>query len=95
MLPWATEVYNVHVTRLTASEARRRFFHLLDAIERGEDVCIERKGVRFRVVLEESTHQEAQARPLIVHDSALLEGEWTWEPDETGDLRFGARRGDR
>lgn len=41
------------MTLLKASDARREFFRILDAVEGGEEVVLERRGVRFRLVMEE------------------------------------------
>ena len=81
-------VYSVHMPRSSASEARRNFFALLDAAERGEDVVLERHGVRFRLVREDGLPQALPDSPLIVADPSLLEQDWTWAPDASGDLQF-------
>jgi len=38
--------------RLTATEARKNFFHLLDEAARGDPVFIERKGILIRMTRE-------------------------------------------
>ena len=82
-------MYTVHMTRLTATEARRQLFKLLDAVERGEDVVLERAGVRFRLTLDAKPGTEqAPSSPLIVEDAALLDGDWSWRTDAQGDLVF-------
>ena len=43
-----TLVYTVHMKLLKVAEARARFGELLDHAEQGDDVFIERNGVRFR-----------------------------------------------
>lgn len=40
-------MYVVHMKRVTASEARKNWFRLLDEVARGEVVCIERSGRRI------------------------------------------------
>jgi antitoxin (DNA-binding transcriptional repressor) of toxin-antitoxin stability system len=40
-------VYNVHVKRVTASEARRNWFRLLDEVAAGARIVIERGGRRI------------------------------------------------
>ncbi len=89
-------LYNVHMARLTASEARRQFFHLLDAAERGEPVVVERRGVRFRVSveIEEEVVEEVRS-PLIIEDPSILSGQWTWSADERGELQFVPREDER
>lgn len=77
------------MARFTATEARRQFFQLLDRVERGESVVLERKGLRFRLILEPEVSEEAhQAAPFVV-DEALLEGEWTWSPPSAADAASG------
>jgi hypothetical protein len=80
------------MTRVTASEARQEFFRLLDAVEQGEPVIVERKGVRFRlsVVRREPT---SHASPVLVSDPEVLSGNWTWVGDREGQLQFRPRRG--
>jgi prevent-host-death family protein len=79
------------MARVTASEARRQFFRLLDAAERGEDVVLERKGVRFRlVVVEDDTEARPAESPIAVTDARVLSGEWHWDLDSEGNLIFAA-----
>ncbi|MEO8084547.1 MAG: hypothetical protein ABI780_12050 [Ardenticatenales bacterium] len=39
------------MSNFSATEARRLFFRVLDAALRGEEVTIERDGMRFRLVV--------------------------------------------
>lgn len=84
-------MYNVHMKRITASEARRCWFQILDRVAAGEVMMIERKG--RRIVLRREEEQErtgalpdyaALIRPLADVDRA--DG-WSWEWVEEGDLR--------
>ena len=84
--PWP--MYIVHMARSTAAQARQNLSRLLDAAERGEEVIVERRGVRFRIVAEPVELAEAPARPLLVADEAVLAGEWHWEAGPDGDLAF-------
>ncbi len=43
----ASRLYIVHMKRVTASEARKSWFRLLDDVAAGEVVVIERKGRRI------------------------------------------------
>jgi len=81
------------MTRYTAAEARKHLSGLLNAAERGQEVVIERKGVRFVVKAERSAPRPAQRRESIFEfiDPVVMEGEWTWAWGRRG-LRF-ARRG--
>jgi antitoxin (DNA-binding transcriptional repressor) of toxin-antitoxin stability system len=78
------------MTRVTATEARQRLFQLLDAAERGESVVLERKGVRFRLVVEPARADPFVAAdcPLTVNDQGLLSGEWHWEFNPEGEPAF-------
>lgn len=73
----------------SATEARRLFFRLLDAVQRGEDVTIERDGARFRLVsADDAPTDDALTAPFTRVDSAVLDGNWTWAADEDGQLQF-------
>jgi len=82
------------MVHLTASEARRQFFRLLDAAQRGERVEFERDGVRFRLTRVD-THAGAPPPARIVGaDPAVLSGEWTWDFSDSGELTFTAPPGE-
>ncbi|MEE2775715.1 MAG: type II toxin-antitoxin system prevent-host-death family antitoxin [Acidobacteriota bacterium] len=88
-------MYTVRMVRVTATEARRRLFKLMDAVERGEEVTLERRGVRFRLALEaHGPSPEIPSSPLRILDPDLLDGEWTWQTGEDGELVFRSRRRD-
>jgi prevent-host-death family protein len=78
------------MTRLTASEARQEFFRLLDAVEQGEAVIVERKGVRFRLSVVPRERTDRSASPVLVNDPDVLSGNWTWAG--AGRLQFRPRR---
>ena len=80
------------MTRINASEARQEFFRLLDAVESGEAVIVERKGARFRLSLVPPEPAEAPASPVLVNDPDVLSGNWTWVGDKEGHLQFRPRR---
>jgi antitoxin (DNA-binding transcriptional repressor) of toxin-antitoxin stability system len=68
--------------RVTASEARKHWFRLLDEVAAGETVVIERKGRRI-VIRREAARPGASRRPdyaalLQVRDPDQAE-EWGWE----------------
>jgi hypothetical protein len=70
--------------RLTASEARKYWFRILDEVAAGEVVVLERKGRRL-VLRREDSKSETQDRNLPdykkllrAHDADLAD-EWTWE----------------
>jgi antitoxin (DNA-binding transcriptional repressor) of toxin-antitoxin stability system len=80
--------------RFSASEARRRISDVLDGAEHGETVLIERKGVRFRVVLDRVGPAKAPVRsrtPAIeIRDRGVESGNWTWRLGKRG-LSFARR----
>ena len=79
--------------RYTSSQVRERLAAVLDAAERGEDVIIERRGVRYVVRAEKTIASARRARkPLIEFvDPAVSTGEWTWSW-KAGGLAFSAKR---
>ena len=84
--------------RITASEARRNWFQVLDRVAAGEVMMIERNG--RRIVLR---REEEPARPGTLPDySALIRpvadvdraDDWSWEWTEEGELRPGGGAGE-
>lgn len=72
----------------SATEARRLFFRLLDAVQRGEEVTIERDGACFRLVAADEPLANTMDSPFERVDSAVLDGNWTWAADDDGQLQF-------
>lgn len=76
--------------RVTASEARRNWFRLLDEIVAGEVVIVERNGARVVLRREEALRQGAETFPdyggLLVAPQADRADEWGWEWDEESGL---------
>lgn len=82
-------MYNVQVKRVTASEARRSWFRLLDEIVAGEVVVVERNGVRVVLHREEALGHGADIPDygsLLVAPQADHADEWGWEWDEESGL---------
>ena len=76
---------------LKVSEARAQFGEILDNAEKGLPVIIERRGVRFAVVVDKPS-APATAAPLFAHvDPDVLSGQWTWKPKKAG-LTLAPRR---
>ena len=74
--------------KVTASEARRAWFRLLDEAAAGEVIVVERRGRRL-VLRREETARAARGRSRTAY-RALLAGprvdeadrwSWTWGPD--------------
>jgi len=79
------------VTKIKASEARQEFFRLLDAVERGETVVVERKGTRFKLSLLAEQAVTVLESPVRVTDPDVMSGDWTWVGDSEGQLQFEPR----
>jgi hypothetical protein len=78
--------------RVTASEARKNWFRLLDEAAAGEVVVIERAGRRILLQREDAA-TDREERPdyaeLITVPAAAEADHWTWEWDEEGGVRPG------
>jgi len=76
---------------MKVAEARARFGEILDEAEKGTDVVIERRGVRYRVVAERARSAPAAADLFESVDADVLSGQWTWKAAKAG-LVFKPRR---
>jgi antitoxin (DNA-binding transcriptional repressor) of toxin-antitoxin stability system len=77
-------VYTVHVKRVTATEARKNWFRLLDEVVEGEVVLIERDGARLVLKLVdqgEAAERVPDYRALIRIKDVDEADEWGWEWD--------------
>lgn len=80
------------MTHFKVAEARARFGEVLDEAESGGPVFIERRGVRFRVVVEPSQPAGKSKSDLFEFvDPDVLKGQWTWKAGAKG-LSFAPRR---
>jgi hypothetical protein len=75
--------------RVTATEARKNWFRLLDEVVEGEAVLIERDGARLRLSLAEPAEPSARIpdyRGLIqVPDAdSADQGGWEWDGSPEG-----------
>jgi antitoxin (DNA-binding transcriptional repressor) of toxin-antitoxin stability system len=78
-------LYNVHMSRFTAAQARQNFARVLDQAAGGQSVTIERGKLRFRVVLEGKPRLPRASKRLIeILDPAVEDGNWTWKSDRSG-----------
>lgn len=83
-------MYIVRMKRITASEARKNWFRILDEVAAGGEVVIERHGRRIVLRREEPDSGEGVARSdygalLRVPEGEQAE-EWGWEWGPDGDL---------
>jgi len=91
-LEWRNRrLYIVHMKRVTASEARKNWFRLLDEVAQGAVVCIERGGRRIVLRREEPDAGEAAIFPdyeaLIRVPEVEEANRWGWSwSEETGAL---------
>lgn len=80
-------MYTVHMKRVTATEARKQWFRLLDEVAAGEEVVVIRNGVR--ILLSREAGQVSEKAPnyrsilkVEEKDRADLWG-WNWrEPGQ-------------
>ena len=85
LAPPAMPLYNVHMSRFTASQARQNFAYVLNQAAGGRPVTIERGKLRFRLVLDEKRRAPRTARPVIeILDPAVANGDWTWRHGRAG-----------
>jgi prevent-host-death family protein len=80
------------MTRYSAADARARFSAVLDLAERGEDVVVERRGTRFRLVRVDEPRRPSTKKYGWSVDEALLDGDWHWEPGADGQLALVATK---
>lgn len=78
--------------RYTVSLVRERLAEALDEADKGVPVIIERKGVRYRVVVDRPASERKARQPRIeILDPAVAKGQWTWNW-APGGLRFQGKR---
>lgn len=80
-------MYIVHMKRVTASDARKDWFRLLDEIVAGETIVIERRGRRIVLSCEdpdESTAAVPDYGLLIQAPDAEAAERWSWTWTEEG-----------
>lgn len=79
-------MYSVHMKRISATQARRNWFRLLDEVAAGEVVVIERKGRRIVLRREEEKRDVEGGEPdysrlLHVPDESRADRwGWDWSP---------------
>ena len=82
--PEIIDLYIVHMKRVTASEARKQWFRLLDEIVAGEVVIVERKGRQVEMCCKENTAATGEEkypdyRSVLHAPDADRADEWGWE----------------
>lgn len=80
------KLYIVHMKRVTASEARRNWFRLLDEVVEGEVVVIERKGRRIQLRREPGEVGDVPDYSRLIRTSGdVAEADrwgWAWSGEE-------------
>lgn len=83
-------MYIVHMKRVTASEARRNWFRILDEVAAGATVVIERHGRRIILRREEDAGRVSESRPdygaLLRATDAERADSWGWEWSPEGEM---------
>jgi len=59
-------------------EARARFGDVLDQAEQGDELFIERNGLRFRVRVERSAPARDAGSPCTAVDATVRNDQWSW-----------------
>jgi hypothetical protein len=77
-------LYIVHMKNVTASEARKHWFRLLDEALRGEVIAVQRKGHRLVLRREEVANSRnakgaRQYKRLLHVPDAEKADRWSWE----------------
>ena len=89
-------VYIVHaMKKYGVGFVRERLAEALDHADRGVPVFIERRGVRYRLSVEQPRKAAPKARSSYIEvlDPAIARGEWAWDWSPGGlDLKSPRRR---
>jgi antitoxin (DNA-binding transcriptional repressor) of toxin-antitoxin stability system len=75
--------------RVTASDARKNWFRLLDEVAAGEVVCLERKGHRILITRDDADSTSDRIpdySEFLVVSSPDDADRWGWEWSTEGDL---------
>ena len=82
------KTYVVHMKRVTASDARKNWFRLLDEVAAGEVVCIERRGTRILLQRDVDAERDAAVpdyQSLVTAPGVDKADEWGWVWQGPGD----------
>ena len=79
-------MYTVHVKNYTVARARKHLAQVLDSAESGEDVVIERRGVRFAIRPVLPARGRRRAPRVEILDPSVEAGTWTWSWSERGEV---------
>ncbi len=78
------------MNRYSVADARKQMAHVLDEAEKGQGVIIERKGVLFRLSLDQPKRPPRRSNPpqLEILDAAVEAGTWSWGMMSKGEIKF-------
>ncbi len=57
---------------------------MLDHAQKGENIVIERSGVRFNLTAAEPRTPQKRENLIVAVDEAVLAGQWTWTLGDDG-----------
>jgi antitoxin (DNA-binding transcriptional repressor) of toxin-antitoxin stability system len=77
--------------RYSVAHVRERLADVLNEVEQGTPVAIERRGVRYVLRVERPRRERRRRSAIDVLDPAVAKGQWQWTLTSDG-LRFGGRR---
>lgn len=79
-----------------ASRARQNLAAILDEVESGGEVVIERRGVRFLVTRAPAPRRAGSRTSRVeVLDPTILDGQWHWTWNSDGEMTLSTGSGDR
>ena len=79
------ELYIVHMRSVTASEARKNWFKLLDEVAAGEVVAIRRNGKRIILSAEKRKKRAVPVYKTLIGGDDLDNADkwgWNWSPEK-------------
>ena len=77
--------------RYSVVHVRERLADVLDEVEQGNPVVIERRGVRYVLRVEPAARKRSAKSAIETIDPAVESGQWQWTPTAKG-TRFSGRR---
>ncbi|MFN0061003.1 MAG: type II toxin-antitoxin system Phd/YefM family antitoxin [Myxococcaceae bacterium] len=77
--------------RYRVAEARAKLGQLLDQVEEGQTVCVERRGTSFALVRQRTLQTRPMSEPFVEVDAELMEAGWSWRWDGKGEMALKSR----
>ena len=72
---------------VTASEARKNWFTLLDEAAKGQVIAIDRNGQRIVLRVDKTRQEKPAHKKLITGQDVDNADKWGWDWDKAGKLR--------